>query len=401
MISCLAGQSLDVLRTEIPTLVVCHDYYPFCAAFHICFEGVCRECGPARLAECFARNEHNTLVRQAGAAHWAAVRENFVQTMTARRIPMAAPSQAVVENLTRLEPRLAGPHFQVIPHGIDTAAFPPLWAVKHERLRGVVLGRLTPEKGGDLLWEALSGLGQCCDVALLGCQDAGQRFAGMPHVTMLPQYDLRELPALLARHQPDFGMVLSVCPETFCYTLSEMMCLGIPPVATRLGGPAERIQHGVNGFLCEPTAADLLRTVRGLVEEPERLARVRRNLARVRHRTLEEMVAEYHAILSVPTFCEARYLRGNGEVRGAAAPLLLPAAALPPTAGELIEQAAREETFAQLVKRVYAIAEWKVARTPQLSRWQRRIAGMVLHGGWQMLKIGKRISRIGPRRKAA
>ena len=80
---------------------------------------------------------------------------------------------------------------------------------------------------------------------------------------------------------------------------------------------------------------------------------------------------------------------------------MLPAAALPPTAGELIEQAAREETFAQLVKRVYAIAEWKVARTPQLSRWQRRIAGMVLHGGWQMLKIGKRISRSGPRRKAA
>ncbi len=419
LISCFIGQSLDVLRTDVATVVVCHDYYPFCAAITIRFEGICQSCTRDRLASCFAHNDQNLFVRQAGAEYWTALRESFVLTMRSRSIPMVAPSENVVNNLTRLEPRLAGPHFHVVPHGIDTSRFPPAdpapgknppipscrvpatytsAAVKHEKPRAVLLGRMTADKGALLLAEALPELTRLCDLVLLGCEEGGQRFAGERGVTTVPHYKLYDLPALLAEHQPDFGLLLSVWPETFSYTLSELMCMGIPPVATRLGAPGERIEDGVTGFFIEPNSADLLRRMHELVARPEQLAAVRRNLAQVKHRTLEEMTAGYAPLLPLPAFSAQRYIRGSTSMKtdlALAAGTMYPwsAATLQPSTDWILDQFVHRETFGGLVDRVYEVAQAKVSRTPRLSAWQRPMVRTVLSGGYNILKFGKRIFR--------
>ncbi len=64
--------------------------------------------------------------------------------------------------------------------------------------------------------------------------------------------------------RPHAGMLLSIWPETFSYTLSELMRLGVPPVATRVGGFAERIIDGETGYLVEPTADDLVARLKQL-----------------------------------------------------------------------------------------------------------------------------------------
>ena len=60
MVSSLIGHSLDALRHDVPTCLVLHEYYPFCPALNISFEGqVCPSCDKHRLSACFQRNEHN------------------------------------------------------------------------------------------------------------------------------------------------------------------------------------------------------------------------------------------------------------------------------------------------------------------------------------------------------
>ena len=62
-------------------------------------------------------------------------------------------------------------------------------------------------------------------------------------VTFTGHYHSRdELADLLDYHEIDFVVSLSMCPESFSYTLSECWDLGIPVIGTNLGAIGNRIQ---------------------------------------------------------------------------------------------------------------------------------------------------------------
>jgi hypothetical protein len=116
---------------------------------------------------------------------------------------------------------------------------------------------------------------------------------------------------------PHAGLLLSVIPETFSYTLSELLALGIPPVATAHGSFADRIVEGESGFLFPPEAAALVACVRALRDEPARLARVAAHLAaQPRPRSTRDMVADYHAVLPLADRPVARFRVGIGSHAG-------------------------------------------------------------------------------------
>jgi len=52
---------------------------------------------------------------------------------------------------------------------------------------------------------------------------------------------------------------VDLCEETFGLTLLEAMAFGIPVIAPPVGGPAELVQHGVQGYLVDSRNADALR----------------------------------------------------------------------------------------------------------------------------------------------
>jgi hypothetical protein len=118
---------------------------------------------------------------------------------------------------------------------------------------------------------------------------------------------LDDLPRILEEISPDFGLLLSVRPETFSYTLSELMVFGIPPVVTSLGSFADRVKNGINGFLFEPNKEALVESVQVLVKKPEKLEAVRKNLSGYSHRSLKEMVDDYSRLLQLGKAEAARY----------------------------------------------------------------------------------------------
>jgi glycosyltransferase involved in cell wall biosynthesis len=401
MVSSFLGHSLDALCLDTPTLLVCHDYYPFCPALNTCFDGVCTQCDTARLAQCLAENRYTHLLRRADPHYWADLRERFVGLVRGRQIPQVAPSASVPRGLRRLEPRLEAAVYHVQPHGMEQQAFRPVQPPRgRAKLQAVILGRITPEKGADLLWDAWGELAPFCEITLLGCGDHGPRFAGQAGIRLVPRYEPEELPALLEELAPDFGLALSPLPETFSYTLSELMCAGIPPVATKVGSFVDRIEHDVTGFLIETRSDDLVRTVRMLHANPSRLATVRRNLCRRRHVTLAEMLAGYDRLLPAPAFSEQRYVRARAAVGAEALPA--PQVAAGESFSGLLDRVLSEETFVGLVDRVYEVFRHKLARTPRLKNWQRPLVHVVVGGGYRVLKWSQRLARYRHRwRKAA
>ena len=397
LVSSLLGQSLDALRTPLPTRIICHNYYPVCSAISGCFRGACPDCGRTRLAACLQGNPLRTISAGGDVDDWLALREGFVEAVLSRHLPLAAPSESARQTLIRLEPRLASAPFRIIPHGVDWptvgGALPPA----REKPLAVVLGRLTQEKGADLLAEALPELTALVDLALLGCGEGGERFAGRPGVTLVPHYDVHELPAILADMRPDFGLLLSIVPETFSYTLSELTLAGVPAVAANLGAFAERIEHGRTGWLFAPAAAELVAAARSLCEQRNQLDAVRKELRQRPHASRASMAAEHRAALPLSGFCEALYARGRFATAvpaAAPAPVVAgPGAPLAEAVPGLWQRIMAEETFSSLLGRVYQVARIKLDTTPRLREWQRPVGRLLLGGLWRVLKLGQQLIR--------
>jgi len=226
------------------------------------------------------------------------------------------PSRSVAETLKRIEPRLAAVPMHLIPHGVDSDAPPLAFPAREagERLRLVVLGRLSLHKGMQLLREAAPGLAPHAEVTIVGGGGNGVELAKACGWRSIEKYTLEELPELLAGIAPHAAILASIVPETFSYTLSELWALCVPPLATDLGSFSERISDGEDGFLFAPQASALVALVERLRGDPAALQAVARNLAsHSRGGTVADMVAAYHALLPLAARPAARFTVGIGR----------------------------------------------------------------------------------------
>lgn len=318
LVSSLIGHSLDVLETGKPTIFIGHDYYPYCPAINLHYHGICNYCDAERLADCAINNQtHHIFPEFTGMARLT-VRESFLALLVDGNVSIVAPTPSVRDNLVRLEPRFGKLKFDIIAHGhaSDFHPLPRANDATHERLRLLVLGQLSASKGAGLLLGAIDEIVSFADVYLLGCGELSEYFRNMDNVHVISRYEVNELPGLVADIAPDLGLLLSIWPETFSYTLSELMQLGIPVLATNVGGFADRIKQDVTGFLTEPDIASLKAKLHQLNNDRTPILRVRSNLHGLNPKTSGEMVAEYHRLLPLPPAAYARYpLRRNSQER--------------------------------------------------------------------------------------
>jgi glycosyltransferase involved in cell wall biosynthesis len=304
IVSSLIGHSLDILNTQTKTFFICHDYYPFCSAVNIYFDRVCTTCHFSDLQRCFQSNKHNYAFRQVSASGWMSVRSTFLDLVIQNQIHLVAPSESVRQNFIQLEPRLQAIEFSIIPHGLSWQNNPVslLSGSASEKLRLLILGQLTHHKGLDLLQDSYRDILEFAEIFLLGCGETGRFFAESSGLHVVAEtYHTADLPKLIQEIAPDLGLLLSVCPETFSYTLSELMMLGVPTLATQVGAFADRIQDGINGFLVAPEPSALITKLRTLDQMRLSITSVSTYLRQMHHRNIDEMMEDYHQLLQSST----------------------------------------------------------------------------------------------------
>ena len=301
LVSSLIGHSLDALDTGLPTLVVNHDYYPYCPAINIHFDGVCRECDDRRIERCHRGNPRfNPFVEFLPPAR-IAVRRRFMELVERPNVTMVVPSRSVQDNLTRLNASFARVRFATIPHGYGEPLVrkPAPEPAREDRLRIMVFGQLSEAKGLELLQGALPELTRFAEVFLVGAREVGEIFRFKPHVHLVSNYDFDELPGHVANINPHVGLLMSIVPETFSYALSELWMLGVPVAATRVGSFVERIRDRETGYLFEPDGASMAKAVEAIDLDRDTLAKVRANIADWKPVSAKDMVDEYHRIAPI------------------------------------------------------------------------------------------------------
>jgi len=368
LVSSLIGHSLDALDSGLPTRIIAHDYFPFCPAIVIYFGEICCTCERERLQRCISDNPLNRFFGGMTADEWLAARFVFTRYVHHHPLQIIVPSPSVANHWQTLLPQLPAQKLVTVAHGLDyqLPRLPP--PDEYQRLRIVVLGSLAPQKGRALLEKLLPELTRQVDLYLLGCDEDGSHFGNRPGVTVIPSYTHDELADYMAAIQPHLGLLLSVWPETFSYTLSELWLMGVPVVATDLGSFADRITPGVDGWLCEPTPTGVLTTILSIDANRTHLAQAWRNLQNFQHRSMAAMLAEYHALTPLPALSRQRLYGRDTSVGDTPAPSMQDQALY-------INPQAR---FSEVVSAFGRYTYEKLSSTPRLRPWQRKLLAGVL-----------------------
>jgi O-antigen biosynthesis protein len=146
--------------------------------------------------------------------------------------------------------------FHVIPHGRDFDTFleTPATPNASERLRVLVPGNISDAKGlGTLLKVLELDVGRALELHVLGACPAS--LAEQPGVVNHGRYRREQFFELVQKIRPHVSAILSICPETFCHTLTESWAAGLPVVGSELGAVGERIAVSQAGWVVDPLDA--------------------------------------------------------------------------------------------------------------------------------------------------
>ncbi len=271
-------------RLGVPFDVTLHDFFFICprvqlmrASGSYCGEPDVRTCDVC-IATDGPYDDARTFERSSVVGIDAYRSRHLGWLMKARRV--VTPSKDTAKRIHRVFPSLP---LSVLPHPeartVGVRRGPSADGIAHV----AVLGGIERHKGYRHLVEIArhaNDEGLPIRFVVFGTTLDSGVLRALPNVTVTGRYTRDALPALVARSRCNVAVFLSIWPETYSYTLSEALELGLYPVCFDIGAPAERLAEFGYGTSIPPDSnpATICRVLmaesKGLEAPPRSIERI-------------------------------------------------------------------------------------------------------------------------------
>ncbi len=164
-------------------------------------------------------------------------------------------------------------------------------------LKVAFLGGIGPNKGADLIRQTVRHTrlpsGIPIEWHLIGLIDGELDSVVHKH----GRYQRTKLSAIMKSVSPHVVAILSIWPETYCYTFDEALACGIPVISTPLGAPAERLRQYQCGWLVESlTAPGVVNTLQQVVDRWDEYCAIRRRIPTIALNRADWVARQYHEL---------------------------------------------------------------------------------------------------------
>ena len=225
-----------------------HDFQAICPSFNLmncdgkycdlCYAGGCEDCWRHKK---LADNPISHNVLKSGATTicaWRAAWGKFLTDVADEIILFAEP---IAEIFLRAYPGIKD-KIKIIPHAVRNyrrAKIRP-----HDDINIVVLGNISQQKGAGVICDMAKNLPDDTNIIIVG------NMKNAPdNIFVHGKYNANRLPRLMKKYRADIVFIPSIWPETFSYTTSEAMSMGLPIACFDMGAPAQRVGEYERGLV--------------------------------------------------------------------------------------------------------------------------------------------------------
>ncbi len=252
----------------IPVVYSLHDFYSLCPSLNL-LDDQLRHCGgrctPGAGACQVSLWKQGQLppLKHAFVGRWREMFDAFMDDCD--RLVTTAHSAAGL--ISEAFPRQAG-KLVVIPHGRDFVELSACARLPGHgtRVRVLVPGNISPAKGAILLRQVSDlDVEDRFELHFLGNVCPELDGIGIRH----GPYRREDFATKVAAIAPHLGVVLSIWPETYCHTLTEMWACGVPVLGVDVGAVGDRIRAGGGGWLLrhDPSPRAVFDALQAAVED--------------------------------------------------------------------------------------------------------------------------------------
>jgi glycosyltransferase involved in cell wall biosynthesis len=241
----------------IPVVFSFHDFYTICPTVRLVDENdvFCGGTCTATPGDCRSglwKPRNFPALKNAAVHPW---RANMAKAL-ALCDAFVTTSESTRERIRKFFPVTTEKAFRVIEHGRDFPGFERLGRFPElgERVRVLMPGNISVTKGSRILqrMQALNGDGRF-EFHLMGSYDRELRRT--PNLVLHGLYERDRFADTVRAVAPHLGLILSIWPETFCHTLTEMWAVGLPIAAFDLGAVGDRLRRHGGGWLTDEISA--------------------------------------------------------------------------------------------------------------------------------------------------
>ncbi len=220
-----------------------HDFQCICPSFNLinrdgkyCDLKYCGGC-----EKCWAKNNtlNKALISGATTIYaWRNAWGDFLENTTDSVILF---SETIANIFTKIYPNIKN-KIQIIPHTVRE--YKTVKIKTHNDINIAVLGAISQQKGAGVIRSMAQYLSGDVKIKIIGTMKNAP-----DSVFVHGHYKARQLPHLMKKHKIDLVFIPSIWPETFSYTTSEAISMGLPVACFDMGAPAERVARYKRGLV--------------------------------------------------------------------------------------------------------------------------------------------------------
>lgn len=235
-----------------------HDYQCICPSFNLLdcngnfcnvhYAGGCEDCLSKKM---LGNSSIENKILRSGVQDMESWRTSWSAFFEKTVDEVVVFSEAVGQIFTSVYPQI-DKKIKIIPH--KTRSFPKAEVEPHKEVNIAMLGEISlHQKGGEVVRKMCGCLDRYPDVRLIVI---GSYHNAPSNLRVTGKYAVEELPHIMKREKIDVVFIPSIWPETFSYTTSEAISMGLPVACYNLGAPAERVSVYDKGLVLKNIDAD-------------------------------------------------------------------------------------------------------------------------------------------------
>lgn len=189
---------------------------------------------------------------------------------------------------------------------------------KNSKKKIIFLGGLSVNKGAALAYDVMTHADQdkyeWYVLGSLGYEPLCN--LTQENVYMLGKYQIEELPDIIKGLNIDLACIWSICPETFCYTLSEAVLCGLPVLGCNIGAVGERIKKNGYGWLIDPRDDynKIIEKITNIFADVSDYEQKKLSVTEYKSKTIMQMVDEYKCIYKNMEAAPMYFTPNNDEI---------------------------------------------------------------------------------------